>query len=258
MKARATITGSLIALGLMIASTAKLTAQQFISKGVIEFEVKTNVKKTMGNNIFEEQLKDQMSDFKTAYYKYIFDGGKSIFKFDRWDPASKIPEWFKRNDEENSWYFDHNNNRFNMQKQMYGTPFNAEDSIPVLRWKMVNESRVIAGFNCRKAVAKISDSVYVFAFYTDEITIPGGPCSINGLPGMILGLTIPRLYVSYIATKLQVNNVPVAEIKPVAAKKPFTLKGMYSIVQERTKEWVNEDNPDSKKWRDQLLWSIML
>jgi GLPGLI family protein len=35
------------------------------------------------------------------------------------------------------------------------------------------------------------EDVYVFAFYTDDITtISGGPCSINGLPGMILGLTI--------------------------------------------------------------------
>src|SRR5688572_5179859 len=97
-----------------------------------------------------------------------------------------------------------------MQKNVYGSNFNVEDSIPAIQWKLSNENRMIAGFNCRKATGIIMDSVYVFAFFTEEIMIPGGPCSISGLPGMILGLTIPRLYTSYIATKIMVNDVDVA------------------------------------------------
>lgn len=233
-------------------------AQQFINKGVIEYEVKTSIKKTMGTGNWDEKMKEMMSDFKTGYFKYIFDGPKSVYKFDRWDPSTKVPEFLRRNDEDNVWYMDHENNQFNMVKNIFGITFNAQDSIPVIRWKMVNENRVIAGFNCRKAVGKISDSVYVFAFYTDEITSNGGPCSINGLPGMILGVTIPRMFVSYIATKVQVNDVPVQEIKPVVAKKYYTRRSMFTLVQERTKEWVDEDDPESNKWREQLLWSIML
>ena len=197
----------------LILVSANAKAQQFINRAEIEYEVKTSVKKTMGNDSWDEKMKDLMSDFKTGYFRFIFDGNKSIYKFDRWAPTTKVPEYLRRNDEENIWYFDHDNNRFNVQKQVFGTSFISQDTIPVINWKMVNESRVIAGFNCRKAVGKISDSVYVFAFYTDEITISGGPCSISGLPGMILGVTIPRMYVSFIATKVQVNNVPVAEIK---------------------------------------------
>jgi GLPGLI family protein len=75
----------------------------------------------------------------------------------------------------------------NIQKNVWGSNFNVEDSLPHLEWRLTNENRVIAGFNCRKAVAKMFDSVYVFAFYTDEILIPGGPCTIHVLPGMILG-----------------------------------------------------------------------
>ena len=33
-------------------------AQQFIDKAVVEYEVKANVKKTMGNNTWEEMIKD--------------------------------------------------------------------------------------------------------------------------------------------------------------------------------------------------------
>ena len=233
-------------------------AQQFIDKALIEYEVKTNVKKTMGNNSWDEQLKDQMSTFKTGIYKYIFNGNQSIFKFDHWDAGTKVPEYLRRNDEDNIWYFDHGQNSFLMQKNIFGISFYTRDSIPAIQWKIEHENRVIAGFNCRKAVGKISDSVYVFAFYTDEILIPGGPCSINGLPGMILGLTIPRMYSSWIATKVQVNNVPVNEIKPVESKKFSSLSAMLSLVKERTQDWGRGDDEESNKWKQQLMWSIML
>ena len=238
--------------------TTKLPAQQFLDKAVIEYEVKTNIKKTMGDNSWDEKLKELMPQFKTGYYLYTFADNKSIFQFDHWLPNLKIPEYLRRNDEENIWYMDHTNNKFAMQKTIFGSVFITEDSIPVINWKVTNESRIIAGFNCRKAEGKISDSVYVFAFYTDEILIPGGPCSINGLPGMILGVTIPRMYTSWIATKIMVNNVPVNTIKPVSSKKSFNMASMTSTIKERTKDWVRSDDPDSKKWMEQLLWNIIL
>ena len=238
--------------------TIKLPAQQFIDKGVIEYEVKTNIKKTMGNNSWDEKLKELMPQFKTGYYLYTFADNKSIYKFDHWEPNLKIPEHLRRNDEENIWYFDHSTNKFSMKKAVFGSDFITEDTIPAINWKVTNESRVIAGFNCRKAEGKISDSVFVFAYYTDEILIPGGPCSINGLPGMILGVTIPRMYTSWIATKIMVNNVPVNSIKPVSSKKSFNMLSMKRTIQERTKDWVRGDDPDSKKWMEQLLWNIIL
>ena len=233
-------------------------AQNFISKATIEFEVKTNIKKTMGNDSWDEMIKAQMPDFKTGYYLYTFADNKSIYKFSRWDETAKIPEWFKKSDEENKWFFDHNSSKFNMQKNVYGSNFNVDDSIPAIQWKLGNENRMIAGFNCRKATGIIMDSVYVFAFFTEEIMIPGGPCSINGLPGMILGLTIPRLYTSFIATKIMVNNVDVAAIKPTTAKKYFTHKSLRADLLERSKDWGSEDDPDRNKWREQFRWNGLL
>jgi GLPGLI family protein len=195
-------------------TASNLHAQQFINKAVIEYEVKSNFKKNMGNRSWIEQI-DNLSTFKTAYFTLTFADNKSIYKFDRWDPTTRIPDWFKKNDEENIWFYDYNNSRYNIQKNIWGSSTIIEDSIPKLEWRLSNENRIIAGFNCRKAVAKILDSVYVFAFYTDEILISGGPSSINGLPGMILGLTIPRLFTSWIATKVSLNGVDAKSIKPV-------------------------------------------
>ena len=232
-------------------------AQNFISSANIEFEVKTNVKKTMGNSSWAEMLKDQMPEFKTGYYNYTFSNNQSIYKFARWQEGIKVPEFLRESDEDNSYYFDFNTNKFMMKKVVEGTSFNVEDTIASIQWKLSNESRVIAGFNCRKAVGIIMDSVYVFAFYTDEIMIPGGPCSISGLPGMILGLTIPRLYTSFIATKVMVTNVNTAIIQPISAKKYYTNKSLKSIVEERSKEWGG-DSEESRFWVNQFRWSTML
>jgi GLPGLI family protein len=169
-----------------------------------------------------------------------------------------MPEWFRKSEEENSWYFDHTAGKYNMQKNIYGSNFNVDDSIQNIEWKLSNENRIIAGFNCRKAVGKIMDSVYVFAFFTEEIIIPGGPVSINGLPGMVLGLTIPRLYTSWIATKIMVNDVNVAAIKPVTVKKYFTYQSLEKELVTRSKEWENSDNPDSKQWINQFRWNGLL
>ena len=88
--------------------------------------------------------------------------------------------------------------------------------------------------------------------------ISGGPCSINGLPGMILGLTIPRMYSSWIATKVNVENIDQKVIMPITAKKVYTTVSLKSMLKERTKEWFREDDPDSKKWIEQFYWSTAL
>lgn len=48
----------------------------------------------------------------------------------------------------------------------------------------------------------IKDSIYVVAFYTDEIAVSGGPESFSGLPGMILGVALPHDHINWFATKV--------------------------------------------------------
>ncbi|MBS1757879.1 MAG: GLPGLI family protein [Bacteroidetes bacterium] len=239
--------------------TSNAGAQQiFIDKATVEYEVKTNIKKTIETGFFEDMIKDQLPQFKTGYYHYTFAENKGIYKFDHWDPNMILPTFLKTSDEANAWYYDYNSGIFNMQKSVAGSNFTIADSISHINWKLENENRVIAGFNCRKAMAIIMDSVYVFAFYTDEITIPGGPCNIHGLPGLILGLTIPRMYTSWIATNVSVNAVDAGMIKPIASKKDYTMATFKTTINSRIKEWVSEDDPDSKNWIAQFYWNLLL
>jgi GLPGLI family protein len=247
-------------LHILLLNAGNVKAQQFISKGTIEFEVTTNAKKTMPPFSIYESIKDQMPTFKIAYYNFTFSNNKSIYSFDRYDEKkAKVPEFLREGEDQRNWYNDFNTGQTIVQKSQWESLFNVKDSIQSIQWKISNESRIIAGFNCRKAVGKILDSVYVFAFYTDEIMISGGPASINGLPGMILGVTIPRMYVSMMATKLSVNNVDESVIKPSTAKKYYTAKELNAIVLTKIKDYTaNDNNDDYKNWLKQMMWGVLL
>ena len=241
-------------------SIINATAQIFIDKATIQYEVKSNIKKNMGNGSWEEMMKEKLPTFKTGYYTFTFADNRSIYKFDQWPETEKLPDYMRKDDENNTWYFDHNTGKMIIQKNIYGSALNIEDSIINLKWTLTNENRNIAGFNCKKAFTKIFDSVYVFAFYTDEIMISGGPCSINGLPGMIMGLTIPRLFTSWIATKVSVNNVAVNTIQPTPAKKYFTMPFIVKTVEDRTKDWYSydEQTDENLQQKNRFIWNMML
>jgi len=236
-------------------------AQIFISKAQIEYEVKADIKKTMGNNRWDEMLKDKLPRFKTGYFTLTFDKGKSIYQFDHWG-LPKLPNYMIEGEDLEKDFFDFATGKYTVQRNVEGSVVTIIDSIPKLKWKLVNENREIAGFNCRKAYAVLLDSIYVFAFYTEEITLPGGPASFHGLPGTILGITVPRLYTSWIATKVMVNGVDVNLIKPLSAKKTLTNSEFTSLVMERAKDFYIPDDPDEKKEAEQrktlFIWEALL
>ena len=124
----------------------KTTAQQFINKGNIEFEVISNVKKTMGNSRWAEMLKDQMPAFKTAYYNFTFADNKSIYKFDHYDEKkAKVPEFLRRGEDENEWYTNFTSGEAINQKSIFGTLLSLKDSIRNISWKISNETRMAKG-----------------------------------------------------------------------------------------------------------------
>ncbi len=239
-------------------NTSLLFAQDFITKGTIEYEVKTNVYKTMGTGMWADAMKENSDKYKTGYYDLVFDGGKSYYSFNHWAPNTKIPDYLKKNDEENSWYFNHVTNEYSMQKNVYGSSFIVKDTVPNINWKLGNEMRIIAGYTCRKATGIILDSVYVFAFYCDEIVTPAGPSSLSGLPGTILGLTIPRLYTSWIATKVTPGLADVSVLKPATSKKPYSRIELLTALKSRTSDWGSSDDEDGINYVAQILWNALL
>ena len=225
-------------------------AQQFINNGLIEFEVRTNNHKVFGDGIFGEMFKDKMPQFSITWYNYTFDDDKAVYQFARRDEKTKLP-WSRGEEEDNLWFSNYTSNTFTHRKFVFDDTYLLSDSLMKIDWKLSpNETREIAGFSCRKATGIIFDSVYVFAFYTDEITISGGPMGLHGLPGMILGITIPRMFTSWIATKLQINGVNTSIIAAPQKGKKKNAKELQVTVSKATSDWG--------KWGQQSVWNIFL
>ena len=100
--------------------------------------------------------------------------------------------------------------------------------------------REIAGFNCRRANAIIMDSIYVVAFYTDEILAPGGPESFSGLPGMILGVALPHEHITWFATKVEMVPVEPAELNAPVKGKKVNNKELLETINNTFKDWGRE------------------
>lgn len=235
---------------LFIATLNFLNAQTFISKGKIQYEVKINNHKSFGDGMFGEMAKEKFPKFSTTYYDLYFSSNKSLYKFNRYDEASKL-NWGNQNKEDNIWFNDYGNENFVQQKFVFDGIYLLTDSLSKIKWKLFpNETREIAGFTCRKAVTKLFDSVYVFAFYTDEITAPGGPMSLHGLPGMILGVTIPRMFTSWIATKVEVVGIDENIIIPPKKGKKKNATELQKSLASVTKDWGT--------YGQQAIWNIFM
>jgi GLPGLI family protein len=84
------------------------------------------------------------------------------------------------------------------------------------------------------------DSIYVVAFYTDQIPVSGGPESFTGLPGMILGVALPYEHITWFATK--VSEIPVdpkSLTLPATKKQPITLSALKEKITSSS-DWIKE------------------
>lgn len=123
------------------------------------------------------------------------------------------------------------------QKKVFETTFLVKDSLRKINWKITTETREIAGYTCRRANAVVMDSIYVVAFYTDDIAVPGGPETFTGLPGMILGVALPHENITWFATK--VNEIPVDEksLNPPKKGKVLNNQQLGATLKDVMKNW---------------------
>lgn len=226
-----------------------LSAQAiFLSKGKIEFEKRTNVWADLKGS-FAEELKKSIPQFKTSYFDLIFDGNKAIYKPGRESNDKPVP-FFGTPANDNIVYSNFGTDQAIAKKDVFEKTFLIQDSLRHAEWKIKNDFREIAGFNCRRATTIIMDSVFVVAFYTDEITVPGGPESFSGLPGMILGLVINRVHTSWYATKVETVPVDDKEITPPT-------KG-DKITEVQLKEELKKLMTNWGEYGQRNMWNIMI
>ena len=80
------------------------------------------------------------------------------------------------------------------------------ETLDSITWRFTEEYRNIAGVNCRRVNGATKDSLYLIAYYSEEIPVSAGPALSHGLPGMIIGLVIPEMHIQYWATTIEYTN----------------------------------------------------
>lgn len=231
-------------IGVMLLSIAA-NAQQFISKGKIIFERRIN---QWANNdgSFAEELRKSVPQFKSDIFSLAFDNGQSIYQ-----AVGEVKNnLFNETATDNIVYSNFQKDEYIARKNIFEKTYLVKDSVPKIKWKIKDDFREIAGYNCRRATTLIFDSVFVVAFYTDEITLPGGPESFNGLPGTILGLVINRLHTTWYAARVELDQVNENTIVPPSEGEPATNKEVILKVAKKLGDFGEE--------AQKIRWAIQI
>lgn len=238
----------LFLLGILFTVQHSFAQPVFISKGKIEFEKRTNIWIELTGS-FADQLKNSLPEYRVNYFNYEFDGNKAIYKPGR-EVDQKGSSFMGSLANDNIVFSDFKTDKYVAKKHVFEKTFLIEDSLRNAKWKIKDDFRDIAGFHCRRATTIIMDSVFVVAFYTDEITVSGGPESFRGLPGMILGLVINRVHTTWYATKVEADNVDEKDLVPP--------NGGKKINEATLKEELKKLMADWGKYGQRNLWNIMI
>lgn len=233
---------------LCFAFTAVAQNARFITQGTIEYEKRTNmyglIKQQINKNnesymkpMFENYQKTQ-PQFKSSKSTLVFAKNQTLFKpiEDNTAPANLWGD-YQISQQNNIIGTNTLANTSIAQKKVYEETYLVKDSTRKINWKTTNEIRNIAGYDCRRANALIMDSVYVVAFYTDQIPVSGGPESFTGLPGMILGLALPYEHVTWFATSVLDQPITEEAVKAPTKGKATDNKQLMSVLKEALKDW---------------------
>ena len=222
-------------LSFLLLSAAQADAQ-FTFEGKITYERKANVHKLMGDDEWASQWKDKVAKFQLNTFEMEFTMDNSFYKPGKETEAPKM-NWMAPPGAENEVFMDFKTNTVTASKQIYEQKFLIQDSMRKLKWHYTDELRIIAGYKCRKAVSVICDSVYIVAFYTEDIPVSGGPEQFGGLPGMILELAVPRLFTTWVATQVIVQTVKNPAEPPFSKGKKVKRSEMVVLLQKALKDW---------------------
>jgi len=121
------------------------------------------------------------------------------------------------------YYSNQNNNETLRQVDAYGEKFLIE-GMPI-HWNLINKTKKIGEYTCYKATTtkmykgrKGYVKKLITAWYTPEIAIPYGPVGYNGLPGLIMELSMYNYRYYVIKIELNPKNRVIIK-KPTQGKK---------------------------------------
>ena len=220
--------GLLICFLLVLFNTA-ITQPTFILNGKVEFEKKQNMYALLRKGNWSDEMKRNLPQFRSTFFDLYFTPSESLYK-----PGKETEEhftgWWNDFAAENVVYNNYETQLTAQQKLVFGKKFIEKDTLLNIEWKLTDDTRKIAGFECKKAIGRMLDSVLVVAFYAQEIVGTGGPESFHGLPGLILGVAFPRMHTTWFATKLELQEIKKTDLISPEKGKLINRKELIKLV----------------------------
>jgi GLPGLI family protein len=243
----------IITFALFIVATISNAQVIFSGSGRIEFEKRFNQfsfwDKEDEESPWVAEMRKQFPKMVNETYVMEFNDTKSVYKLAKENADVKYL-WGRKPSETDVTVKDFSIAQISLQRDVFEQTYLIKDSLRSYEWRITNETRTIAGFECRKAVTKICDSVYIVAFFTNEITVSSGPESFHGLPGMILGLALPRLQITWFATKVELKQPTDAALNPKQKGKTVT----WALYEKDLKRAMS----DWGKYGAKVMWTSLL
>ena len=222
-----------ITFGLLIGVVLKSQAQytMFAESGTVSYD-KTMYMKNILKKQYAEKADERSKPFFQAMVAQVpenavlkkelkFSGDETVFGPVKQEIDMKLKQTIMQLalDFDATTFSNLKTKEFERYNDIIGQKIIIKDTVKNIKWKITDEYREIAGYNCRRANGLTPDSVYVIGYYAVEIPLDGGPESINGLPGLILGLVVPSQHVSYFATKVDIASNLVLDKKLIENQK---------------------------------------
>jgi len=213
---------------------------QFVSAQVKEGMIIYKRKVDLHRRITDESMKTMMPHFDSSKLQLIFSGNESIFK--------KLPEEKDIRDNagddgnrivinmggpENETYKDFAMEKIIELRELGPKKYIIEDTLHKQNWKMEDETKMINGYNCKKATTKNRENKDVIAWYSEDIQCPSGPEQFGGLPGMILELNINDAEMVFSAIDIQIKDFDKKLVKAPSNGKKITRKEFQKMVDDQ-------------------------
>ncbi|MFN3850589.1 MAG: GLPGLI family protein [Spirosomataceae bacterium] len=216
--------------------------------GIINYEFKIDMHK----RIQDEQMRAMIPKYRISKYELLFTPIESLYRPIVEDEEPETNSFssnganvtIKTQTPQNEVYKNFTTNILLNERELAGKKYLIEDSIKNIPWKILTDTKTIAGYNCLKAIYENVERKQTFnVWFTSDIVTPSGPEAIAGLPGMILEMDINNGETVITATKITFKELK-SEIKAPSKGKKVTQKEFNKIRDDFMKEMNMNGGPN--------------
>jgi GLPGLI family protein len=190
-----------IAIGVVIsAAAATIVFGQIGTEGVIAYEVKINIHRTLPPD--RQDMKDHIPEYRVMKHQLCFNNTESLYTpvvedeeddadFGRGGPGGPGGGRMRFRGPRADYYVNQSNTQILIRREMMGKYYLIEDTLKIAAWKFGKEIRSVVGYECKKAM--YYDSLRkqdIVAWYAPALKPFLGPELFNTLPGAVLEVNV--------------------------------------------------------------------